>query len=175
MRNRSNKTKASSNNSKVDTLVGHETEVVGDIRFAGGLHIDGVVKGNVAADPASESALAIISERGRVEGELRVPRLIVNGHVTGDVYATERLDLAKDARVFGDVHYRTMEMASGAEINGQLVRIEQEAQGLIEHYERNRSDGGESPQTAGAEAADDAADGPVGGVAADGAEADEKT
>ncbi|MEX2575951.1 MAG: polymer-forming cytoskeletal protein, partial [Halofilum sp. (in: g-proteobacteria)] len=121
MRNRASKSKTNSHHSKVDTLIGHETEIVGDVRFAGGLHIDGVVKGNVASVTGSEDAVAIVSERGRVEGELRVPHLIINGHVTGDVHATERLDLAKDARVHGDVHYCTMEMASGAEVNGQLV------------------------------------------------------
>ncbi len=174
MRNRANKTKANSNNSKVDTLIGHETEIVGDVRFAGGLHIDGVVKGNVVAEAESADALAIVSERGRVEGELRVAQLIVNGHVSGDVYATERLDLAKNARVFGDVHYRTMEMASGAEVNGQLVRIDQEPHGLIEHQEQERGPSFERHEDASAAATASApGDGPD--LAADGVDADEKT
>lgn len=129
---KSSKSKTSSHG-KVDTLIGEHTEITGDIRFVGGLHIEGMVKGNVRAHVASEDALAVVSERGRVEGELRVPNLVVNGEIIGDVYATEHIDLAKNARVQGDVHYKSMEMASGGEINGKLVRIDQEPQQYLEH------------------------------------------
>jgi len=124
--------KSKTSGAKVDTLIGHQTEILGDVRFTGGLHIDGVVKGNVYADGDADS-VAIISERGRVEGELRVPNLLVNGYVSGDVYAVERLDLAKNARVRGDVYYHTMEMAGGAEVNGKLVRTDPQSQRFLEH------------------------------------------
>lgn len=124
--------KSKTSGAKVDTLVGQQTEIFGDIHFTGGLHIDGVIKGNVSAKDDSDS-VAIVSERGRVEGELRVPNLLINGHVAGDVHAAERLDLAKDARVRGDVYYHTMEMASGAEVNGKLVRTDQGQQRYLEH------------------------------------------
>ncbi len=128
--NSSKKSKGGGN--RVDTLIGHETEIMGDVHFKGGLHIDGVIKGNVYADGESDS-VAIISERGRVEGELRVPNLLINGLVAGDVYAGERLDLAKNARVRGDVYYQTMEMAGGAEINGKLVRTDEVQQRYLGH------------------------------------------
>ena len=124
--------KSKTSGAKGDTLIGHDTEIHGDIRFAGGLHIDGVVKGNVYAQADADS-VAIVSERGRVEGELRVPNLLINGYVAGDVYASERLDLAKDARVRGDVYYDTMEMAGGAEVNGKLVRTDEAPQRFLEH------------------------------------------
>ena len=129
-----NPKKSKSANAKVETLVGQDTEITGDIRFNGGLHIDGVVKGNVIAEDDSGS-VAIISERGRVEGELRVPHVLINGHVVGDVYAAERLDLAANARVHGDVYYHTIEMAGGAEINGKLVRTDQVPQRFLEHQQ----------------------------------------
>jgi len=124
--------KSKSSGARVDTLIGHQTEITGDIHFSGGLHIDGVVKGNVYADGDDES-VAIVSERGRVEGELRVPNLVINGYVAGDVYAAARLDLAKNARIRGDVYYHTMEMAGGAEVNGKLVRTDEEPQRFLEH------------------------------------------
>lgn len=139
--------KSKTSGAKVDTLVGHQTEIFGDIHFTGGLHIDGVIKGNVSARDDSES-VAIISENGRVEGELRVPNLLINGYVAGDVHAAERLDLATSARVRGDVYYHTMEMASGAEVNGKLVRTDQQRQRYLEHQ---RDDTGPA---SGAEAAD---------------------
>lgn len=128
-----NSKKSKTSGARVDTVIGHQTEIHGDIRFTGGLHIDGVIRGNVYADSDTE-AVAIVSERGRVEGELRVPSLLINGHIAGDVYASERLDLAKEARVKGDVYYSTLEMAGGAEINGKLVRMDEEHQRFIEHH-----------------------------------------
>lgn len=148
-----NPKKSRSANAKVDTLIGHETEIAGDVHFSGGLHVDGVVKGNIIAENES-SSVVIISERGRVEGEVRVPNVLIDGHVTGDVYASERLDLAMNARVNGDVYYHTIEMAGGAEINGKLVRTDQTSQRVLEHQER-----GDAPADETATPADDA--GPV--------------
>lgn len=128
-----NTKKSRTSNAKVETLIGHETEITGNIHFNGGLHIDGVVKGNVTADNDSES-VAIVSEQGRIEGELRVPHILINGRVVGDVHAAERLDLAANARVEGDVYYRTIEMAGGAEINGKLVRTDKDPQRFLEHH-----------------------------------------
>ncbi|MDZ7747446.1 MAG: polymer-forming cytoskeletal protein [Halofilum sp. (in: g-proteobacteria)] len=126
--------KAKTSGAKVDTLIGHETEIHGDVHFSGGLHVDGVVKGNVYAQGEGDTtSVAIVSERGRVEGELRVPHLLINGYVAGDVYASERLDLARNARVRGDVYYHTIEMAGGAEVNGKLVRSDEAPQRFLEH------------------------------------------
>lgn len=106
---------------KVDTLIGQQTELRGDILFSGGLHIDGVVKGNVIADASSPSLLTL-SENGTIEGEVRVPHVILNGCVVGDVHASESVELAAHASVHGNVYYSMIEMAMGAEVNGQLVR-----------------------------------------------------
>ncbi|MDQ7074037.1 MAG: polymer-forming cytoskeletal protein [Gammaproteobacteria bacterium] len=105
---------------KVDTLLGHSAEIEGDISFTGGLHLDGTIKGNVIADDDSNSIL-ILSERGRIEGDVRVPQVLLNGTVVGDVYASQRVELAKHARVSGNVYYNLLEMTMGAEINGNLV------------------------------------------------------
>lgn len=110
---------------RVDSVIGQQTQIVGDITFAGGLHIDGAVRGNVSAK-ADEKAALTVSERGSIEGEVRVPYVILNGIVKGDVYANDRVELAANARVEGDVHYRMIEMAMGAEVNGKLVRIADE-------------------------------------------------
>lgn len=106
---------------KIDTLVGAQTHVNGDITFAGGLHIDGTIRGNVSADDNSASVLTL-SEQGTIEGDVKVPNIVINGVVTGDVYAYEYIELASNSRVSGDVYYRLIEMAMGAEVNGNLVR-----------------------------------------------------
>ena len=104
---------------KIDSLIGQHTEVQGDIVFSGGLHVDGKASGNIiATEPGSQLT---VSDQGSVEGEVKVPNVILNGQVDGDVYASERIELASEARVNGTVFYNLIEMAIGAEVNGKLV------------------------------------------------------
>jgi len=104
----------------IDSLVGPNSKVNGDLHFSGGCHIDGSVKGNVSADPDGDSSLSI-SEDGTVEGGVAVPHVKLNGIVRGDVFAYQRIELGPTARVIGNVYYNLIEMAIGAEINGKLV------------------------------------------------------
>ena len=105
---------------KITTIIGHDSKVVGDVSFSGGLHIDGAVRGNVSGIEGSDSLL-IVSEAGSIEGEVHVSYVILNGNVRGDVYATDRVELASRARVTGNVYYHLLEMEIGAEVNGNLV------------------------------------------------------
>lgn len=111
--------KDKANNPHYDTLISAKTEIVGDIKFTGGLHIDGVVKGNLSAE-AGTSAVLRISDKGLVEGQINAPNVIINGKVVGDVHATDYIELAKKAEVTGDVYYQMMEMVMGAQVNGKL-------------------------------------------------------
>ena len=104
----------------VDTLVGANSRISGDLHFSGGCHIDGTVNGSVTADPDSKSALSI-SEGGNIDGGVTVPYVVLNGIVRGDVFANQRVELGPTARVIGTVYYNLIEMAIGAEINGKLV------------------------------------------------------
>ena len=103
-----------------DTILSSSVEIIGDIKVTGGLHIDGVVKGNIVADD-SGSAMVRISEKGRVDGSISVPRIIVNGEVIGDVHASQHIELAQKAAITGNVYYTMMEMVLGARVNGNLI------------------------------------------------------
>ncbi len=103
-----------------DTLVSSKTDIIGDVHFTGGLHVDGRVRGCVIA--AEESAAVVrISDHGVVEGEVRAPNIIINGQVIGDVYSSEHVELAANAVVTGTVHYNLIEMVMGAQVNGSLL------------------------------------------------------
>ena len=112
---------------RIDTLVGRQTEIQGDIRFSGGLHVDGTVKGNVSADNDGRSMLSL-SESAVIEGAVSVPYVVLNGTVAGDVLSSEHVELAAKARITGNVHYNLLEMAIGAEVNGQLVHAHEPAE-----------------------------------------------
>ena len=127
---------------KVDTIIGQQTRIEGDIHFSGGLHIDGRVKGGVIAEADSTSVLTV-SEHGSIEGDVRVPTVILNGRVTGDVRSAERIELAAKARVDGDVYYNLIEMAMGAAVNGSLVH-NAETDSSVLAFEREGVDTGTS-------------------------------
>ena len=108
---------------RMDTLVGSQIEVSGDVKFTGGLHIEGTIKGNVIAENDGNS-LVQLSENGTIEGEIRAPFVVLNGVVVGDVHGGEHVELASKARVAGNVYYNLIEMAVGAEVNGKLVHTQ---------------------------------------------------
>jgi cytoskeletal protein CcmA (bactofilin family) len=104
---------------QIDTLIGQAARVHGDLEFSGGLHLDGRVDGNLRAVSGS----LIVSETGVVEGSVDVPQVRVDGAVTGDIRASDRVVLGPQARVAGNVCYGGIEMAPGAQINGKLLRL----------------------------------------------------
>ena len=110
----------------LETLVGRETSVHGDLEFKGGLHVDGRVVGAVRASDAFGASLSV-SETGRIEGPVEVGTVVLHGQVRGDIQARERLVLGATARVEGDVYYGVIEMALGAQIVGKLVRLAPES------------------------------------------------
>ena len=105
------------------TLIAANTEVSGDVHFVSQLYINGHISGNVTADVASD-ATVVVSDEGSVTGEIRVPNVVVNGRVEGNVYATNRMELAQAAEVKGNVYYKLIEMQLGAMVDGQLVHDE---------------------------------------------------
>jgi cytoskeletal protein CcmA (bactofilin family) len=107
---------------RIDSLVGAGTRIEGNVSFTGGLRVDGEIKGNVIADPSKPSTL-VLSEQARVDGEIRVTHLVVNGTIVGPVNAAEYLELQSKAKVTGDVHYKTLEIQLGAIVEGRLIHL----------------------------------------------------
>lgn len=119
----SDKHKSPRHGNAVETLVGPRAVIRGDIRFSGGLYVEGAIHGKVLADDGSAAVLTI-AEDGRIEGEVRAPVVVISGQMTGDVYASERVELAANARVQGNIHYKVVEMAAGATITGRLIHAD---------------------------------------------------
>ncbi|HWG31776.1 MAG TPA: polymer-forming cytoskeletal protein, partial [Steroidobacteraceae bacterium] len=74
---------------RIDTLIGKAARLQGDLEYAGGLHLDGQILGNVTAVSGTNSSLSV-SETARIEGAVEVPHVMLNGVVRGDIYARER-------------------------------------------------------------------------------------
>jgi cytoskeletal protein CcmA (bactofilin family) len=112
----------------ITTLIAEGTVIRGDVEFNGGLHLDGMVEGSISAE--GTDAVLTLSEKGRIAGEVRVSNAVINGSVHGDVFVAERLQLAAQARIEGNVHYKVLEMAAGAQVNGRMLHQEEPMQRL---------------------------------------------
>lgn len=106
---------------RIDSLIGAGTKVVGDVTFEGGLRVDGEIKGNVLSASGEQHSSLVVSEHARIEGEINVSHLVINGTVIGPVFSSELLELQSHARVTGDVQYNTIEIHLGAVVQGRLV------------------------------------------------------
>lgn len=104
----------------IDSLIGISTNIEGNVHFKGGLRIDGHVKGNVIAESGSSSML-VISEKAKIDGEVRAAHIVVNGEINGPVFCSDLIELQTKARISGDVHYKALEMMNGALVAGNLT------------------------------------------------------
>lgn len=108
---------------RIDSLIGAGTRIEGNIRFSGGLRIDGEVKGDIEAAESASSSTLVLSEQARIEGLVKVAHFVVNGTVIGSVTVSETLEMQAKARIVGDVEYALIEMQQGAVIEGRLVHL----------------------------------------------------
>lgn len=107
-------------NNSIECLIGAGTIIEGSITFAGGLRVDGRVRGDVIAADGKPGTL-VLSEQAQIEGEIRVSHVVINGTVVGPVHAAEYVELQAKANVTGDVYYKTLEIQLGAVVQGRLV------------------------------------------------------
>lgn len=105
---------------RIDSLIGAGTRIEGNVIFSGGLRIDGEVKGDVIAASGQPSTV-VVSEQARIEGEVKVTHMVINGTVVGHVHASDFLELQPRSRVTGDIHYTNLEIQLGAVVEGRLV------------------------------------------------------
>ena len=107
---------------RIDTLIGAETTVDGDINFSGGLRVDGHVRGNVN-EIDGKSGTLVLSEHGQIEGAITVSHAVINGAVVGPVHARAYVELQEKSRVTGDVCYKSLEMHMGSVVEGKLIYL----------------------------------------------------
>jgi cytoskeletal protein CcmA (bactofilin family) len=122
--------------SRIDSLIGAGTTIDGNLNFSGGMRIDGQVNGNVVAAQDKPSTL-VLSEHARVNGEINVTHLVINGAITGPVFASEYLELQGKAKVNGDVHYKTLEIQLGAIVEGRLIHSNAAVQDKVVAFKLN--------------------------------------
>ena len=105
---------------RIDSLIGVGTHIEGEVRFSGGLRLDGEIRGSINAVELSESLL-VVSDKASIEGAVKVGHLVLNGTIVGPVFVADSLEMQPNARIIGDVTYASIEMHQGAVIEGRLI------------------------------------------------------
>ena len=103
----------------VESIIGQSCRIEGNVLFGGGLRVDGIVRGNVCAEPAGAGYL-VVSPKGRIEGCVTVGRVVVAGEVIGDLHVANKVEIQSQARIIGSIHYVSLAMQAGATVSGQL-------------------------------------------------------
>ena len=114
---------------RIDSLIGANTRIEGNVIFSGGLRVDGMVRGTVSSI-ADQPATLAVSADARIDGEVQASHIVVNGTINGPVHATETLELQAGSKVKGDVYYKSIEIHQGAVLEGRLVHHPAETKGV---------------------------------------------
>jgi cytoskeletal protein CcmA (bactofilin family) len=97
------------NEDKLAGLIDMESEFTGDLVFKGSFRIEGHFKGTIKSD-----SLLVVGERGKVEADVKVGQLIINGEIRGQLQATDRIEIHNKGRVFGTVTAPRLTVEEGA-------------------------------------------------------------
>lgn len=103
----------SKNQAKLDTIVGPESILKGDIASKGTVKVDGIVEGNVGAD------CLIIGEKGKLTGDVTVREIVVGGRVAGNIHASDSVDIQRKGEVCGDIFAARLTIAEGGHFDGR--------------------------------------------------------
>ena len=106
---------------QLETMVGAESFFQGTLRSKGSIRIDGKIEGGVSADGI------IIGEQGEIQGDVSARSVVVGGKVTGNIHASESLELLAKSQVFGDLHAPQLVISEGAVFEGSCLMASEKA------------------------------------------------
>jgi cytoskeletal protein CcmA (bactofilin family) len=94
--------------------LGEGAEFSGELNFASGLRVKGVIKGKVQSEATLE-----IGPGGKVDAEVTVRRIMIGGEFRGIIRASERVEILKDGKVYGDIYTPCFIIEAGAIFDGR--------------------------------------------------------
>jgi cytoskeletal protein CcmA (bactofilin family) len=94
---------------KITGFFDKDTEIKGDLRFKGTFRVDGHFKGKVDSD-----STLIIGDSGKVEADIKIGHLIINGEIKGNIQASDKVEVNANGRVFGTIVSPTLTVEEGA-------------------------------------------------------------
>jgi cytoskeletal protein CcmA (bactofilin family) len=102
------------NADEILSILGEGVDFQGELCFTHGIRVDGVVRGKVR----SESCL-VIGPKGKVEAEVTISRVAINGEFRGTVHASDRIEIHREGKVYGDLFTPCLIIEAGAIFEGK--------------------------------------------------------
>ena len=100
--------------SKSDSLLSADAHFNGSISFKSFLRIDGQFDGKV-----SSKGTLYVGKTGVVKADIKVGNIVVEGKITGNVEASEKIELRQTAQLFGDIKANKLIIAEGVSFVGK--------------------------------------------------------
>jgi cytoskeletal protein CcmA (bactofilin family) len=120
---------------EIMSLLGEGMEVVGEISFSHGLRVDGVIRGRIHSE-----GFLVIGAKGKVEAEMAIKKLSINGEFHGTIRASERVEIHKDGKAYGEIFTPCLIIEAGAIFEGKCSMSEQIAPKMTEQSPSNTAD-----------------------------------
>ncbi len=111
-----------------ESIIGKTLRIDGNLMISQGVRIDGLLNGNVFQEEGKAATVAI-SETGSVNGNIQAQHVIVSGHVKGNIFSLDRVELLATAHIEGDITYGSIGIEVGAKILGKLNQVNEQNAG----------------------------------------------
>jgi cytoskeletal protein CcmA (bactofilin family) len=139
-----------------ETFIDRGCELVGELRFAEDVRIEGRIEGEIRAAKS-----VTVGEAGEIHANIEAETLEVFGVIEGDIHVARRTTLHKSARVVGEIHTSGIVVEEGAHFKGCIVIGADHAapapvQGLGGNGARAAADGSGASSAPAGEASPDA-------------------
>ena len=98
-----------------NTVIGSSIVIDGEISGDEDLIIQGTVKGKIAVKES-----LFVEGSGVVEADIETQNVEIAGQVTGNIVASDKVELKSDCRVVGDIKAPRILIADGASFKGNV-------------------------------------------------------
>ena len=99
---------------EIISLLGKGAEMNGEISFTNGLRVEGTIKGTVRSE-----ALLEIGPGGVVDADVHIRKISVDGDFRGVIHASDRVEIRKNGKVFGEIFSPCLIIEAGATFDGR--------------------------------------------------------
>lgn len=98
---------------KMETIIGSETLIIGELTSNNSLRIDGTVEGNIKADWIS------VGDTGKIKGNISCRGIVIGGNVNGTINASEIITITHKGSVVGEIFTVKISIEEGGKFEGK--------------------------------------------------------
>lgn len=121
---------------KVNSVIGVEAEIKGNIISKATIRIDGRIDGNVFCEGD-----VVVGREGRIKGDIKAKSIIVGGKITGNANAENKVEILEGGQLTGDIKSPAIVIADGGMFDGYCEMMGKEKGKVVELSEREKTSG----------------------------------